>query len=145
VISRIGYDLVRATLRLAMALWPLWLFWFAWRGSNIAWRELLLTFHGGSDPGYLLAYRAWPSVALAGPVAIMVAALVAYTLLDRRTSSPVARLRPIPSTDRFELFYWSNAKGSWTTFGNIGRLNLMIESAHEIVENDPIFRIQRSQ
>jgi hypothetical protein len=27
-----------------MALWPLWLFWFAWRGSNIAWRELLLTF-----------------------------------------------------------------------------------------------------
>ena len=68
-----------------------------------------------------------------------------YTLLDRRTSSPVARLRPIPSTDRFELFYWSNAKGRWTTFGNIGRLNLMIESAHEIVENDPIFRIQRSQ
>lgn len=68
-----------------------------------------------------------------------------YTLLDRRTSSPVARLRPIPGTDRFELFYWSNAKGRWTPFGNIGRLNLMIESAHEIVENDPIFRIQRSR
>ena len=80
MIARIGYDFVRATLRLAMALWPLWLFWFAWRGSNIAWRELLLTFHGGRDPGYLLAYRAWPSVALAGPVAIMVAALVAYRM-----------------------------------------------------------------
>jgi hypothetical protein len=68
-----------------------------------------------------------------------------YMILDRRTSSPVARLRPIPGADRFELFYWSNAKGRWTTFGNIGRLNLMIESAHEIVENDPIFRIPRSR
>ena len=58
-----------------------------------------------------------------------------YMILDRRTSSPVARLRHIPGTDRFELFYWSNTKGRWTTFGNIGRLKLMIESAHEIVEN----------
>jgi hypothetical protein len=33
-----------------------------------------------------------------------------YTILDRRTSNPVARLRPIPNTDRFELFYWSNIK-----------------------------------
>jgi hypothetical protein len=68
-----------------------------------------------------------------------------YTILDRRTSSPVARLRPIPNTDRFELFYWSNAKGRWTTFGNMGRMKLMLESAHEIVENDPIFRIPRGR
>ena len=37
-----------------------------------------------------------------------------YTIVDRRTLNPVARLRPIPETDRFELFYWSNAKGRWT-------------------------------
>ncbi len=80
MISRIGYDLVRASLRLVIALWPLWLFWFAWRGSNIAWRDWLLTFHGATDPGYLLAYRAWPSVALAGPVAVMIAAFVAYRM-----------------------------------------------------------------
>lgn len=66
-----------------------------------------------------------------------------YTILDRRTSSPVARLRPIPNTDRFELFYWSNMKGRWTTFGNLGRMNLMLESAHQIVENDPMFRVPR--
>jgi hypothetical protein len=65
----------------------------------------------------------------------------AYTILDRRTSNPVARLRPIPDTDRFELFYWSNVKGRWKTFGNMGRMKLMLESAHEIVENDPMFRI----
>jgi hypothetical protein len=68
-----------------------------------------------------------------------------YTIVERRTSNPVARLRPIPDTDRFELFYWSNAKGRWTTFGNLGRMKLMIESAHEIVENDPIFRIRSAR
>ena len=67
-----------------------------------------------------------------------------YTLIDRRTSQAAARLRPIPNTDRFELFYWSNAKARWTTFGNLGRMKLMLESAHEIVENDPIFRIPRT-
>ena len=66
-----------------------------------------------------------------------------YTILDRRTSNPVARLRPIPNTDRFELFYWSSSKGRWTTFGNMGRMKLMLESAHEIVENDPMFLILR--
>jgi hypothetical protein len=69
----------------------------------------------------------------------------AYLIIDRRTANPIARLRPIPDTDRFELFYWSNVKGRWTTFGNLGRMKLMIESAHEIVENDPMFRIPRAQ
>jgi hypothetical protein len=57
----------------------------------------------------------------------------AYMVVDRRTSNPIARLRPIPDTDRFELFYWSNAKDRWT-FGNMGRVKLMLKSAHEIVE-----------
>jgi hypothetical protein len=69
----------------------------------------------------------------------------AYMIIDRRTANPVARLRPIPDTDRFELFYWSNVKGRWTTFGNLGRMKLMLESAHEIVENDPMFRIPRAR
>jgi hypothetical protein len=64
-------------------------------------------------------------------------------LADRRTANPIARLCPIPATDRFELFYWSNGTARWTTFGNMGRMKLMLESAHEIVENDPIFRVVR--
>ena len=68
-----------------------------------------------------------------------------YMIIDRRTTNPVARLRPIPNTDRFELFYWSNIKGRWTTFGNMGRMKLMLESAHEIVENDPMFRVPRAR
>ena len=69
----------------------------------------------------------------------------AYMIIDRRTANPIARLRPIPDTDRFELFYWTTAKGRWTTFGNLGRMKLMIESAHEIVENDPMFHIPRGR
>ena len=64
-----------------------------------------------------------------------------YAIVDRRTANPIARLCPIPDTDRFELFYWSNTKGRWTTFGNMGRMKLMLQSAHEIVENDPMFRV----
>jgi hypothetical protein len=50
-----------------------------------------------------------------------------------------------PDTDRFELFYWSNVKGRWTTFGNLGRMKLMLVSAHKIVENDPMFRVPHSR
>jgi hypothetical protein len=35
-----------------------------------------------------------------------------YAILDRRTADTIARLRPIPDTDRFELFFWSNNQGS---------------------------------
>ena len=66
-----------------------------------------------------------------------------YVIIDRRTASPMARLRPIPDTDRFELFYWSNLKGRWTTFGNFGRMKLLLESAREIVESDPMFSVSR--
>jgi hypothetical protein len=69
----------------------------------------------------------------------------AYMIIDRRTANPIARLRPIPDTDRFELFYCSNVKGRWTTFGNLGPMKLMIESAREIVENDPMFRVPHSR
>jgi hypothetical protein len=33
-----------------------------------------------------------------------------YLIIDPGSASPVARLRPIPNTDRFELLYWSNLK-----------------------------------
>lgn len=67
----------------------------------------------------------------------------AYLILDRRTETPIARLRPLPGTDRFELFYWSNVRQRWVTFGNLGRMKLLLLSAHEIVESDPMFRLQR--
>ncbi|MBV9192965.1 MAG: hypothetical protein JO168_02390 [Solirubrobacterales bacterium] len=67
----------------------------------------------------------------------------AYTLLDRRSGDCVARLRAIPNSDRFELLYWSALQAKWRTFGNFGRLRLTLDSAHEIVETETIFRIPR--
>ena len=64
-----------------------------------------------------------------------------YTLYDRAADRPVARLKPIPDTDRFELLYWSLAKEGWRTFGDFGRLRLTLERAHEIFRAEPIFRI----
>jgi hypothetical protein len=65
-----------------------------------------------------------------------------YTLHHRRSRTPVARLRPIPDSDRFELLYWSAVRGRWRTFGDFGRLRLTLERAQEIVQAEPIFRLQ---
>jgi hypothetical protein len=64
-----------------------------------------------------------------------------YTLHDRHTDRPLARLKPIPDTDRFELLYWSLAREGWRTFGDFGRLKLTLERAHEIFHAEAIFRI----
>jgi len=67
-------------------------------------------------------------------------------LCDRRPSHGVLdRAAAAYPRHRFELFYWSNVKERWTTFGNLGRMKLRLDSAHEIVENDPMFRVQRSR
>lgn len=65
-----------------------------------------------------------------------------YTLYNRCTDNPVARLKPIPDTDRFELLYWSLTREAWRTFGDFGRLKLTLERAHEIFHAEPVFRIQ---
>jgi hypothetical protein len=50
-----------------------------------------------------------------------------YTLVDPRNGTSLARLKPIPQSDRFELFYWSDMRGRWRTFGDLGRLRLTLE------------------
>jgi hypothetical protein len=62
-----------------------------------------------------------------------------YTLVDPHSGTPLARLKPIPQSDRFELFYWSNMRERWRTFGDLGRLRLTLERAHEVFRNEPIF------
>ena len=43
-----------------------------------------------------------------------------YTLTDPHSGTPLARLKPIRRSDRFELFYWSEMRGRWHTFGDFG-------------------------
>jgi len=65
-----------------------------------------------------------------------------YTLVDPASGAPLARLKPIPQSDRYELFYWSDTRGRWRTFGDFGRLRLTLERAHEIFREETIFHIR---
>jgi hypothetical protein len=64
-----------------------------------------------------------------------------YTLVDPRSGAQIARLKPFPQSDRFELFYWSDTRGRWRTFGDFKRLRLTLERAHEIFRADTIFHV----
>lgn len=63
-----------------------------------------------------------------------------YTLRDRRSGEPVARLRPVAENGHFELLYWSLTKERWSTFGPLGRMHLTLNEAYEIIAGDPVFR-----
>ena len=64
-----------------------------------------------------------------------------YTLVEPDSRTPLARLKPIPQSDRYELFYWSDMRGRWRTFGDFGRLRLTLERAHEIFREETIFHV----
>jgi hypothetical protein len=68
-----------------------------------------------------------------------------YTPVDPRSGTPLARLKPIPQSDCFELLYWFDMRGRWRTFGGFGRLRLTIERPHEIFQEETIFHIQPSR
>jgi hypothetical protein len=68
-----------------------------------------------------------------------------YTLADPHSGTALARLKPIPQSDRFELFYWSEMRGRWRTFGDFGRLRLTLERANEVFRAEPIFHTHPSR
>jgi len=86
VIQRAGYDVLRVALRIALQLWPIWLFWWAWDFAQDFYRDTVLVGYahvGGLAPDqfnrtqYLL-WRAWPVASLLGPAVLMVAGIVVY-------------------------------------------------------------------
>jgi len=66
-----------------------------------------------------------------------------YNLLDPSNGVALARLKPFPDSDRFELFYWSLMHDRWRTFGGFGPLRLTLERAHEIFREETIFHTRR--
>ena len=83
-----------------------------------------------------------PSIAATLPALHVAKSRGGYPLIDPSTATPLARLKPILQTDRFELFYWSLVRERWRTFGDIGRLRLTPDRAHEIFRNEAVFHIQ---
>jgi hypothetical protein len=66
-----------------------------------------------------------------------------YTLNDRRSGNPIARLRIVPKSDDFQLLYWSLTRESWRPFGPLGALEVGIDEAHEIIERESLFQLPR--
>jgi hypothetical protein len=61
-----------------------------------------------------------------------------YTLLRLEDGSPIARLRPKGSDDRFEILYWSAMSDRWRPVGPFGGMNLALLDALEFIANDPM-------
>jgi hypothetical protein len=66
-----------------------------------------------------------------------------YTLSDRQSGNPLARLRPFPKSDGFEILYWSIAREQWRSFGPLGPIEFTLDEAHEIIVNESIFQPPR--
>lgn len=66
-----------------------------------------------------------------------------YSLRDRHSGAPVARLKRFTDSDNFELFYWNTGNERWRTFGPFGRMPLTLDEVFEILENESLFRRRR--
>ena len=80
--SRASYDLLRVGVRLAVQLWPIWLFWWVWSLSAQLWDGVVLP-AVGDVPGigrglYSLALLLRPTGALLGPVALLAIAVALH-------------------------------------------------------------------
>ena len=86
MIQRAGYDLLRIALRVAVQLWPLWLFWWVWDFAYNFYRDTVLL--GTAQIGGLTAdqltwsqsllWHLWPVAALCGPALLMFAGIFVY-------------------------------------------------------------------
>ena len=91
-------DPARVVLGRVLQLWPLWLVWPVWRAGSDLWRAVLLSFPDTTAPGYALAYRAWPTVALTGPVLLLAVAVTAYRLQRTGRLMPLAAIAAVAGT-----------------------------------------------
>ena len=81
MVGRAAYDLARLAGKICLQLWPLWLFWFAWRSGLALWRDDVLAVQPDrAARSYALLYELWPTVGLAGPVLLMLVAIAAFRL-----------------------------------------------------------------
>ena len=53
--------------------------------------------------------------------------------------------RPIPNTYSFELFYLVKYRWPLAYVWQLWAMKLMLESAREIVESDPMYRVPRAR
>jgi hypothetical protein len=62
-----------------------------------------------------------------------------YTLSSARTGAPVARLKPMPQDDRFEVLWWR--RDAWGSAGPFGAV-LSLDDALGFIASEPPFWIR---
>ena len=62
-----------------------------------------------------------------------------YTLISARTGAPVARLKPLPSNDCFEVLWWR--RDAWGPAGPFGAV-LPLDDALAFIAAEPAFWIR---
>ncbi len=62
-----------------------------------------------------------------------------YTLTSARTGAPVARLKPLPSSDSFEVLWWR--RDAWGPAGPFGAV-LSLDDALAFIADEPAFWIR---
>ncbi len=62
-----------------------------------------------------------------------------YSLYHAASGAPVARLRPDPAANHFEVLYWSLGKDGWTSTGPFGRTVLPLDQALRFIAAEDIF------
>ncbi len=62
-----------------------------------------------------------------------------YTLMSARTGAPVARLKPLPSSDRIEVLWWR--RDAWGPAGPFGAV-LPLDDALAFIAEEPAFWIR---
>ena len=123
MIQRAGYDLVRVGLRIAVQLWPLWLFWWAWDFADARWEDYLRTFPSSvpgayETTGYIWALWAWPAAALLGPLAIMAAGIMLHRMTFGSRAMAIAGILGMIATAL--LTGWSEYQRLWPFLGAPG-------------------------
>ncbi|WP_148596744.1 DUF3024 domain-containing protein [Aquisphaera giovannonii] len=61
-----------------------------------------------------------------------------YSLFHLDMVTPVARLRPRDSGERFEVLYWSPFRERWSAVGEFGGIILSLDDALEFIARDPM-------
>jgi hypothetical protein len=62
-----------------------------------------------------------------------------YSLSSARTGAPVARLKPMPRDDRFEVLWWR--RGAWGPAGPFGVV-LSLDDALDFIASEAFFWIR---
>ena len=62
-----------------------------------------------------------------------------YSLSSARTGAPVARLKPIPQDDRFEVLWWR--RDAWASTGPFGA-GLSLDDALDFIASESFFWIR---